>query len=90
MARIPNAIWLPLDAVDQDIFSKANKRGLCMQNTSPRPIGIEMPKFKQQSGLLAILTKDQDCENLQTVEIQARWKLPYNDRSLDEVTWKRA
>ncbi len=90
MARIPKAIWLPLDAVDQDIFSKANKRGSCMQSTSPRLIGMEMPEFKQQSSSLADLTKDQNCVNLQTVEIQMRWKLPYNDRSLDEVTRKKA
>ena len=57
-----------------------------MQSTSPRLIGIGMPEFKQQSSLLAILIKHQNCVNLQTVGIQMRWKLPYNDRSLDEVT----
>ena len=90
MARIPKAIWLPLDAVDQDIFSKSNKKGSCMQSTYPRLLGISMPKFNQQSSLLAILPKDQNCVILQTVGFQMRWKLPYNDRSLDEVTRKKA
>lgn len=48
MARIPNAIWLPLDAVDQDMFRKANKRGAFMQSTFPRLIGVEVSGFKQQ------------------------------------------
>ena len=49
-----------------------------------------MPEVKQQSTLLAILTKDQNYVSFQTVEIQVRRKLLYNDRSLDEVTRKIA
>ncbi len=89
MARIPKAIWLPLDAVDQDMFSKASKRGSCMQSSCPRLIGMEMPEFKQQSSLLAILTKDQNCVDLQTVRIRVRWRLPYYDETLDAVTRKK-
>ena len=74
MARRPNAIWLPLDAIDQDMFRKAYKRGACMQSTYPRLIGVEVPGSKQQSSLLAILTNDQDYASLQMVGSQVRWK----------------
>ena len=90
MARMPKAIWLPLDAIDQDMFNKANERGPCVQSTSPSLIGIGMPKFKQQSSHVAVLTKYQNYVNLQTVGIQVRLKFHCNNNSLDEVTRKKA
>ena len=81
MARIPNAIWLPLDAIDQDMFRKAYKRGARMQSTCPRLIGVEVPGSKQQSSLLAILT---------SLQIPGEVEIPYTDESLDEVTRKKA
>ena len=89
MARIPNATWLPLDAVDHDMFRKANKRGACVQSTCPRFIGVGSARV--QAALKSFSDFDKRSRLCEYADggIPGGVEILYRDESLDEVTRKK-